>query len=180
MKKKEIFAIIIIIGLTIFLAFLPTIINSNNNKKEDDITLKEEKQNILNIKIIGELKIEEIYLKIPYGYTYGYIIQKIDPYLNEYSIVSDDLKKRYYNDETIIIESTDINNKEVIEISNKININTASSDELITLYGIGEKRAQAIIDYRKNKKIESFSELKELLGVSDEVINNIKDKAILQ
>ncbi len=179
MKKKEIFAIIIIVGLTIFLAFLPTIINSNN-KKDDDVILKEEKQNILNIKITGELKIEEINLKIPYGYTYGYIIQKIDPYLNEYSIVSDDLKKRYYSDETIIIESKDINNEVVIDTLNKININKASSEELISLYGIGEKRAQAIIDYRKNKKIETFSELKELLGVSDEVINNIKDKAILQ
>ncbi len=179
MKKKEIFAIIIILGLTIFLAFLPTIINSNN-KKEDDVILNEEKPKYIIITIKGELKIEEINLKIPYGYTYGYIIQKIDPYLNEYSIVSDNLKKRYYNDETIIIESKDINNEVVIETSNKININTASSDELITLYGIGEKRAQAIIDYRKIKKIESFSELKELLGVSDEVINNIKDKAILQ
>jgi hypothetical protein len=29
------------------------------------------------------------------------------------------------------------------------------------------------------KKIESFTELKELLGVSDEVISSIKEKAIL-
>jgi len=178
LKKKEIFAIIIILGLTIFLAFLPTIINSNN-KKEDDVILNEEKPKYIIITIKGELKIEEINLKIPYGYTYGYIIQKIDSYLNEYSIVSDDLKKRYYENETIIIKSSDINNNEVIETTNKININTATTDELITLYGIGEKRAKAIIDYRKNKKIETFSELKELLGVSDEVINNIKDKAIL-
>ena len=68
---------------------------------------------------------------------------------------------------------------EIERYKHKININVASTDELITLYGIGEKRAQAIIDYRKNKKIESFSELKELLGVSDEVIINIKDKAVL-
>ena len=178
MKKKEIFASIIIIGLTIFLAFLPTIIN-NNSKKEDDVVEVDEKTKNINIKVTGELKKEEIDLKIPYGYTYGYILQKINLYLNEYSITSDNLTKRYYEDTTIIIESSDINNKEVVETTNKININSASTDELITLYGIGEKRAKAIIDYRKNKKIESFTELKELLGVSDEVINNIKDKAIL-
>ena len=30
-----------------------------------------------------------------------------------------------------------------------VNINTASKEELTTIKGIGEKRAQAIIDYRK-------------------------------
>ena len=167
-----------ILVITIFLAFLPTIIN-NNSKNEDDVILNDEKPKYIIITIKGELKIEEINLKIPYGYTYGYIIQKINSYLNEYSIVSDDLKRRYYDNETIIIESSDINNKEVIVTTNKININIASLDELVSLYGMGEKRAKAIIDYRKNKKIETFNELKELLGVSDEVINNIKDKAIL-
>ncbi len=36
-----------------------------------------------------------------------------------------------------------------------------------------------LIEYREKKEIESFTELKELLGVSDEVISAIKEKAIL-
>ena len=66
-----------------------------------------------------------------------------------------------------------------IDLSDFININTASASELTTLYGIGDKRAILIIEYRKNKKIESFEELREIIGVSDEVIKRIKEKAIL-
>jgi competence protein ComEA len=35
--------------------------------------------------------------------------------------------------------------------SQKININTASADELMNLKGIGEKKAKAIVEFRKAK-----------------------------
>ena len=34
--------------------------------------------------------------------------------------------------------------------SQKININTATADELMSLKGIGEKKAKAIVDFREN------------------------------
>ena len=49
----------------------------------------------------------------------------------------------------------------------------------MSLYGIGDKRSDAIIEYREKKKIESWDELKSLIGVSDEVIKAIKEKAVL-
>ena len=177
MRKKELIIMVLIIALTVFLAFLPKILN---NKEEEPIKT-EETPTTITITIKGEIKVEELKIKIPYGYTYGYVITKIDNYLNKYSIISEDRKTRYYKDTTIIIESSDKknNNTETNIDSGKININSASVDELVTLYGIGEKRAKAIIEYREKKKIETFQELKELLGVSDEVIRNIKEKAVL-
>lgn len=179
-KKKEIIIISVIISLTIFLGFLPMIISSCDNKKEE-IVEKEEKKDYLSITIKGELNVDKVNLEIPYGYSYGYIISKIKPYLNQYSIIDKELTKRYYEDSIIIIYSSDINNEIVEEIdnSNLININESDKDDLTKLYGIGTKRADAIIEYREKKKIESFTELKELLGVSDEVISAIKEKAIL-
>ena len=177
-RKKELIIIILIVVVTIFLAFMPMIL-SKKNENEDDIIKKEEKLTI-NITIKGELKVDELKIKIPYGYSYGYIINKIELYLNKYSVISNDRTKRYYEDSVIIIESNDTNNtKSIIDNTGKININTALEDELVTLYGIGDKRAKAIIEYRKIKKIETFTELKELLGVSNEVIENIKEKAFL-
>ena len=179
-KKKELIIIASIISLTVFLGFLPMIISSCDNNQDEIIEL-EEKPDYLSITIKGELNVSDVKLTIPYGYSYGYIISKIKPYLNQYSIIDKELTKRYYEDSTIIIYSSDTNKEivEEIDYSEFININTAPKDDLTKLYGIGTKRADAIIEYRQNKKIESFTELKELIGVSDEVISAIKEKAIL-
>ena len=102
-KKKEIIIISAIIGLTVFLGFLPMIISSCDNKKDDEIVEKEERNDYLSIIIKGELNVDKVNLEIPYGYSYGYIISKIKPYLNQYSIIDKELTKRYYEDSIIII-----------------------------------------------------------------------------
>jgi competence protein ComEA len=45
----------------------------------------------------------------------------------------------------------------------KININTASADELMNLKGIGEKKAAAIIEFRKSKGL--FKQPEDLIKV---------------
>ena len=58
----------------------------------------------------------------------------------------------------------------------KININTATKEELDTLPGIGESTAQKIINYRKeNGKFSNIEELKEVSGIGDSKFENIKD-----
>lgn len=59
---------------------------------------------------------------------------------------------------------------------NKVNINTASKEELMTLPGIGETRALAIIAYRQaNGPFTSIAELKEVEGIKDGVFSKMKD-----
>lgn len=49
---------------------------------------------------------------------------------------------------------------------NPVNVNTATVDELTALPGIGEKRAQAILDVRKQKGgFKSVDELTEVKGI---------------
>lgn len=58
----------------------------------------------------------------------------------------------------------------------KVNINTASKEELMTLPGIGEAKALAILAYRQeNGSFSSLEELKEVEGIKDGVFSKIKD-----
>ena len=61
--------------------------------------------------------------------------------------------------------------------SGKININTATVEELTTLSGIGESRAQSIIRYREtNGAFQSIEELMNVEGIKDGIFEKIKDE----
>lgn len=60
--------------------------------------------------------------------------------------------------------------------SKKVNINTASQEELDSLPGIGPSIATKIIDYREqNGKFNSIEEIKEVSGIGDAKYDKIKD-----
>lgn len=62
------------------------------------------------------------------------------------------------------------------DISDKININSASAEELTNLPGIGEKTAAAIIAYREEHgKFYRIEEIMEVSGIGEGKFNNIKD-----
>lgn len=58
----------------------------------------------------------------------------------------------------------------------KININTASKEELMTIPGIGQAKAAAIVAYReKNGPFSSLEELMQVEGIKDGVFTKMKD-----
>lgn len=59
---------------------------------------------------------------------------------------------------------------------NTVNINTASKDDLMTLPGIGESKAAAIIACREEKgSFTSIEEIKNVAGIGDGIFNRLKD-----
>ena len=60
--------------------------------------------------------------------------------------------------------------------STKIDINTATSAQLVELKGIGEKTAQKIIEYRKKHKFKSVDELVNVKGIGTKTLEKIRDQ----
>ncbi|MBQ9208220.1 MAG: helix-hairpin-helix domain-containing protein [Oscillospiraceae bacterium] len=56
-----------------------------------------------------------------------------------------------------------------------VNINTATAEELMTLKGIGEKKAQSIIEYRESHAFEKIEDIMEVSGIGEKTFENIKD-----
>lgn len=62
----------------------------------------------------------------------------------------------------------------------KININTATLQELTALPGVGSKKAAAIIEYReKFGKFSSFEQIAEVKGVGKKMLEKMKDQVTL-
>ena len=62
------------------------------------------------------------------------------------------------------------------EESSIISINTATKEELMTLTGIGEKKAEDIIKYREeNGEFTSIEDIKNVKGIGDSLFEKIKD-----
>ncbi|MBR2410692.1 MAG: helix-hairpin-helix domain-containing protein [Clostridia bacterium] len=78
--------------------------------------------------------------------------------------------------EEITIQEETATSEELSEEIIKININSDNIYELTSLKGIGQSKAQAIIEYRKeNGDFISVDELKNVPGIGDTLYEELKD-----
>lgn len=186
----------ITIGVIIFLFFIISYfsggsseLNKNNesifveeNESMEVITKKEEKESIkIVVDIKGEIKNPNIYwleegciiedlINIAGGITEEGDLSKINraQKLNDHEVVIiPNINDKESEIENIIPSSND---------KNKVNINTASINELDTLSGIGPSKAEAIIKYREeNGTFKSIEEIKNVTGIGEALFEKFKE-----
>jgi competence protein ComEA len=66
-------------------------------------------------------------------------------------------------------------------ISQKLNINTATAEQLMSLPGIGKSKAKAIIDYREQQgPFKRIDDLVLVRGIGEKMLAKLSDKIALE
>ena len=107
-----------------------------------------------------------------------------EPIVVEKYVDSDGIDSITYEiEETEKVESSQTSEKtkakqsEVTDaaVSNKVNINTATKEELMSLQGIGDVLSDRIIEYRKSAKFNSIDDIRRVKGIGEKTFENLKD-----
>ncbi len=195
MKIKKIEIIICIIVFIVGIIFIKNITNNENNSEvlienmsNTYITELEKKEvNMIKVHVAGAVQNPGI-ISIEEGSRLVDAIEKAGGFtedadtsnLNFAYVIQDGEKIYIYNEDEakeieekgIAIDDSNVETKE-----QKVNVNTATKEELETIPGIGPALAERIIEYRnKNGKFKSVEELKNVSGIGDKKFENIKEK----
>lgn len=113
----------------------------------------------------------------------GYSKDAVSNYLNLAKIIEDEemiyvpsideLENGFDSSEFMAYSGTATNENNV---GKKVNINSATKEELMTLPGIGESKANTIISYRdEHGKFNAIEDLMQITGIKEGLFNKVKD-----
>lgn len=151
---------------------------------------------IINVEIKGEVKKPDVY-KMNSGNIVNDLIKKSGGAKDDADMSSINRAAKLIDNQCIVIpkkgeKSAAILNNDNLNSStgdvsqgdsqgDLININTADKEELKKLSGIGDGKAQKIIDYREEHGLfKSIDDIKNVSGIGDATFNNIKNKITVQ
>ena len=100
--------------------------------------------------------------------VYVYSKNEVTTTTNKVGIITNSPSVEYSN-ETIPSTSSNSSNQ-----SSLVNINTATKEQLMTVSGIGESKAIAIIDYRKTNKFNKIEDIMNVSGIGESLFAKIK------
>jgi competence protein ComEA len=147
----------------------------------------------ITVYIVGAINKPDVY-ELPINSIIKDAIEKAGGPTEDADLVAINLARKVQDGEEIIVpakqvflsdsgnvnDSGDPNSTVGTNASGKININTASAKELEALPGIGEVKANAIVQYRKDYGL--FREIRDIVkvsGIGDVTFENIKDLIVV-
>ena len=170
--------------------------NKNNDKKEK---IEDEKENISNkeitVYVSGEVNKSGV-VTLKEGDRLAVAVEKLGGTTKNADLNNINLAIRVKDEEHYIIpkigeakqedlkdvnntkdiENAEIKNENTAKDSSKININTATLEELDKLPGVGEATANKIISHREeNGQFKNIEDIKNVNGIGDKKFENMKE-----
>lgn len=159
-------------------------VNSSVNVSSTNLDTENQKKSLIIVEIKGEVKNPDVY-EIEDGSIIRDLINLAGGLTSEANTDGINRAEKLRGNQLIVIPNkSDISSGSVINqnasITNNssvININTAPLEELKKITGVGDVKAQSIIDYRdKNGGFKSIEELKNIDGIGSKTFEKIKDQ----
>ena len=161
-----------------------------NSKNQENVSGNSKSENVIYVHIEGAVNSPGI-KEVEYGTRLFELIEIAGGELEEAdlskinlaSILKDEQKiyvpYKIVIDEAVVGSSSSVSNSSFVngvEHIELININTATSEELQKLAGIGPSMAQKILNYREeNGYFSSIEDIKNVSGIGETKYNKIKD-----
>lgn len=202
LKNKKTIALIVVL----IILFTVSVMMYGRNKEKvfqdeymDNIFVEEEEKEILVevgdtkanksyivVEVKGEVTRPDVY-ELEEGSIVKELIDMAGGLTKEADISRINRAKKLQNHELVVIGNiNDKENMNMIEESSEaeydglININSANLEELKKISGVGDVKAQSIIEYReKNGGFKSIDEIKNIDGIGEKTFEKIKDKITL-
>lgn len=159
-------------------------VNSSVNVSSPNVDTENQKMGLITVEIKGEVKNPDVY-EIEDGSIIRDLINLAGGLTGEANTDGINRAEKLRGNQLIVIPNkSDIASGSVINQnasttnnSGVININTAPLEELKKITGVGDVKAQSIIDYRdKNGGFKSIEELKNIDGIGSKTFEKIKDQ----
>ena len=186
-KMVGIISLIFIFAIYIFITYMSggnKDLNKNNTESIfiEDESIKEVELEKIVVEIKGEVSTPNVYY-MEEGSIVEDLIKEAGGLTPAANIKNINRAKELINHECITIPSinednnTEGSSNKISDSNAKININTASAEELDKLPGIGLSRAEDIINYREeNNGFKSIEEIKNVSGIGESSFNKMKEK----
>lgn len=187
LEKYKCFGILIVFCLALLMT-------SCSNEKSEQILLEEleteqaeavddtEKQSdysTIYVYVCGAVAVEGVY-ELPEGSRAFEAIAKAGgfredaatSYINQAEILKDEMQLYIPTTEEVMQDIAEKKSEE----DGKVNLNTASREELMSLPGVGESKADSILKYREeNGGFQTIEDIMQISGIKEGLFNKIKD-----
>lgn len=174
--------------LVILSLFILIITTACQNKRQETVSLEQIEtsqteesskepieKSYIYVYVCGAVHSEGVY-QLPIGSRVYEAIESAGGFKEDAAKATVNQAKVLADEECVYVPTVGEQVENIHENDGKVNINSATKEELMNLPGIGESRADSIIKYReKNGDFQTIEDIMQVSGIKEALFEQIKD-----